>query len=246
MEGSRAGEHCDYVEGGHVGPPLPCQGAADVTGGRSGRIRSSYVAIIEEPSLARARIYEDASPLLPDGGRMEDPKIIAERIIGNVEKVIIGKEREVRLALDRAALPGPRADRGRAGRGQDDPGAQPRRLGRLQLPAHPVHARPAAERRDGRLHLQPEDGRLRVPARADHRAGGAGGRDQPRDAEDAVGAAGGDGGAAGHGRRRDAHDAGAVHRAGDAEPDRVRGHVPAAGGAARPLPAAHPPRLPVA
>ena len=30
---------------------------------------------------------------------MEDPRIIAERIIGNVEKVIIGKEREVRLAL---------------------------------------------------------------------------------------------------------------------------------------------------
>jgi MoxR-like ATPase len=30
---------------------------------------------------------------------MEDPKIIAERIIANVEKVIIGKEREVRLAL---------------------------------------------------------------------------------------------------------------------------------------------------
>jgi MoxR-like ATPase len=30
---------------------------------------------------------------------MEDPKIIAERIIGNVEKVIIGKEAEVRLAL---------------------------------------------------------------------------------------------------------------------------------------------------
>jgi MoxR-like ATPase len=30
---------------------------------------------------------------------MEDPRIIAERIIANVEKVIIGKEREVRLAL---------------------------------------------------------------------------------------------------------------------------------------------------
>jgi MoxR-like ATPase len=30
---------------------------------------------------------------------MEDPKLIAERIICNVEKVIIGKEREVRLAL---------------------------------------------------------------------------------------------------------------------------------------------------
>ncbi len=30
---------------------------------------------------------------------MEDPRIIAERVIANVEKVIIGKEREVRLAL---------------------------------------------------------------------------------------------------------------------------------------------------
>ncbi len=30
---------------------------------------------------------------------MEDPRIIADRIIDNVEKVIIGKEREVRLAL---------------------------------------------------------------------------------------------------------------------------------------------------
>jgi MoxR-like ATPase len=30
---------------------------------------------------------------------MEDPRIIAERIIGNVEKVIIGKEAEVRLSL---------------------------------------------------------------------------------------------------------------------------------------------------
>ena len=30
---------------------------------------------------------------------MEDPRIVAERIIANVEKVIIGKEREVRLAL---------------------------------------------------------------------------------------------------------------------------------------------------
>ena len=36
----------------------------------------------------------------------------------------------------------------------------------------------------------------------------------------------------------------AVHRARDAEPDRVRGHLPAARGAARPLPAAHRDRLP--
>ena len=37
---------------------------------------------------------------------------------------------------------------------------------------------------------------------------------------------------------------GAIHGARHAEPDRVRGHVPAAGSAARPLPDAHPPRLP--
>ena len=30
---------------------------------------------------------------------MEDPRIIADRIVENVERVIIGKEREVRLAL---------------------------------------------------------------------------------------------------------------------------------------------------
>lgn len=30
---------------------------------------------------------------------MEDPKIIAERIITNVEKVIIGKQQEVRLVI---------------------------------------------------------------------------------------------------------------------------------------------------
>ncbi len=30
---------------------------------------------------------------------MEDPKVVAERIVANVEKVIVGKEREVRLAV---------------------------------------------------------------------------------------------------------------------------------------------------
>ena len=30
---------------------------------------------------------------------MEDPRIIAERVTANVERVIIGKDREVRLAL---------------------------------------------------------------------------------------------------------------------------------------------------
>ena len=176
---------------------------------------------------------------------MEDPKIIAERIIANVEKVIIGKEARGAPRARRPALPGPRAHRGRARRRQDHPRPQPRRLGRLQLPAHPVHARPAAQRRHRRLHLQPEDRRLRVPPRPDRRPGRARRRDQPRHAQDAVGAARSDGRAPGDRRRRHAPDAGAVHRARHAEPHRVRGHVPAAGSAARPLPDPHPPRLPV-
>ena len=62
-------------------------------------------------------------------------------------------------------------------------------------------------------------------------------RDQPDAAQDAGRAARGDGGAAGHGRRAAAPAARAVRRRGHAEPGRVRGHLPAAGGAARPVPA---------
>ena len=69
-------------------------------------------------------------------------------------------------------------------------------------------------------------------------------RDQPRLAEDPVGAARGHGGAAGHGRRRLAPGRPPVHGHRDAEPDRAGGHVPAARGAARPVPHEDQPRLP--
>ena len=52
------------------------------------------------------------------------------------------------------------------------------------------------------------------------------------------------GGAPGHDRRRHARDAGPVPRHRHPEPDRVRGHVRAARGAAGPLHAPHPPGLP--
>ena len=84
---------------------------------------------------------------------------------------------------------------------------------------------------------------LRVPARADLRQRRPRRRDQPRDAEDPVGAARGDGRAPGDRRRRDARAAVPVPPARDREPDRVRGDVPAAGGAARPLLPAHGARL---
>jgi MoxR-like ATPase len=62
----------------------------------------------------------------------------------------------------------------------------------------------------------------------DLRQPAAGRRDQPRPAEDPVGAAGGDAGAKGDRGRRNAFAAGPVPGAGDPEPDRAGGHLSAA------------------
>ena len=72
----------------------------------------------------------------------------------------------------------------------------------------------------------------------------AGRRDQPRAGQGAVGAARGHAGAPGHDRRRDPSRPRAVPGAGDAEPDRVGGHLPPARGPARPLHAEGAGRLP--
>ena len=69
-------------------------------------------------------------------------------------------------------------------------------------------------------------------------------RDQPRPGQGAVRAARGDAGAPGHDRRHDLPAGRAVPRAGDAEPDRAGGHLPAARGAGRPLHAQGQGRLP--
>ena len=74
---------------------------------------------------------------------------------------------------------------------------------------------------------------LRVPAGPDLREHRARRRDQPRDAEDPVGAARGDERRLGHGREADLQAREAVLRARDAEPARDGGHLPAARGAAR-------------
>ena len=63
----------------------------------------------------------------------------------------------------------------------------------------------------------------------------AGRRDQPRAGQGAERAARGDAGAPGDDRRRDAQGARAFPGDGDAEPDRDRGHLPAARSAGRPL-----------
>ena len=130
---------------------------------------------------------------------------------------------------------GPRADRGLPGRGQDRAGACPGRLDRGRVRARAVHRGPAARRHHGHQRLQPAREPLRVPARAGVRQRGAGRRDQPRLSEDAVGPARVHAGAARE--RGQAHPPArpALHRARHPEPDRVRGHLPAARGAARPL-----------
>ena len=87
---------------------------------------------------------------------------------------------------------------------------------------------------------------VRLPARARLHAHPARRRDQPRHAQDAVGAARGDGGAHRHRRRHDARAGGAVPGARDDEPARSRGHLRAARGADRSLHGDARDRLPVA
>ena len=106
---------------------------------------------------------------------------------------------------DEPARRRPRAARRRSRPRQDDPGAHARRRPAPDVLAHPVHARPDAGRHRRHQHRPGARARrhvLRVPARADLRQRRARRRDQPRHAEDAVGAARGDAGRQRHGRAR--------------------------------------------
>ena len=114
----------------------------------------------------------------------------------------------------------------------------------MRVPAHPVHARPAAGRHRRHGDLQPGQERVHPEEGPDLREPRAGRRDQPRAGQGAVGAARGDAGAPGHDRRHHAPAARAVPGHGDAEPDRAGGHLPAARGAARSLHADDQGRLP--
>ena len=115
---------------------------------------------------------------------------------------------------------------------------------RTALQAHPVHARPAADRRHRRVDLQPEDQEFEFrpgPVMAQIVLADEINRATPKTQSALLEAM----------EERQVTIDGvtypmpaAVPRHRHAEPDRVRGHLPAARGAARPLHAAHPPRLP--
>ena len=177
-------------------------------------------------------------------GGLERAQAIAARLLANLETVVVGKHDELALVL--AALMS-----GGHVLLEDVPGTAKTILARAiaqslegrHVRAHPVHARPAADRRHRALDLQPADARVRVPARSGLRERRARRRDQPRDAADAVGAARGDGGAPGDGRRCHARAARAVPRDRHREPDRPGGDVPAPRGAARPVLRCARPRL---
>ena len=115
----------------------------------------------------------------------------------------------------------------------------------LRVRAHPVHARPDAERHRRHARLRPADAaRSGWRKRPDVHRAAAGRRDQPRAGQDAERAARGDAGAPGLDRRPAPPARRVLHRVRHAEPGRARGHLSAARGAARPLPAQGRGRLP--
>ena len=144
--------------------------------------------------------------------RLERAVDVAGRLLDNIEIAIRGKREEVKLVLAALACKGHVLF-------EDVPGTAKTVLARAiaqsiegAAPPDPVHPGPSADRRHGSLDLEPAGPGLRVQSRPDLRARRPRRRDQPRDAEDAVGAARGDGGAPGHDRRRHAGAERAVHR----------------------------------
>ena len=174
-----------------------------------------------DPSYHRVGGADRAASSEPE--RFERAGAISDRLVDNIETVVYGKRDEIKLVLTALACDGHVLLEDVPGNGQDS--ARPRDRGqhrRSDPAAHPVHARPPTDRRDGALRLRPADEELRVPARADLRQRRARRRDQPRDAKDAVRASRGHGRAPGHRRRRHARAALPVPPTRDREPDRIR------------------------
>ncbi len=160
----------------------------------------------------------------------------AERVLGEVNKVFVGQRKLVRGVLGVAPGRGPRADRKRAGAGQDAAGARARPRAGLLVQSHPVHARPDALRRHRLADLRRANQRFPIPARPGLHPVAAGRRDQPGTGQDPLGLAGDHAGKPGHDRRRELSDRAAVSGHGDPEPDRIGGDVQPARGPARPVP----------
>ena len=181
-----------------------------------------------------------ANGLAPDAENL----VLLDRLRANVASVLLGKPEVVSSGPRRPAGRGAPAHRGRARHRQDAAGQGPGPQPRLHFPPHPVHPRPAAQRPARHQRLPPGQRRRSSSSR---------GRCSPRSSSPTRSTgprrapsrpAGGDERPAGVGGRPDAPARAALLRAGHAEPLRVRGHLPAAGEPARPLPDAPARRLP--
>ena len=154
----------------------------------------------------------------------------------NVEKVIRGKSEVVQFCIAALLAKGHILLEDVPGVGKTTLAHALARSLSLVVPAHPVHQRPAAGGHRRRDDLQPGRAGVRVRLRAGLHERAARGRDQPRHAEVAVGAARGDERGDDHDREAAPGAARSVPRHRHAEPDRARRDVSAAGVAARPFP----------
>ena len=151
--------------------------------------------------------------------------------------------RDARAAARRAAGRRPRAARGRARPGQDADRQDARRRARREFRrvqftpdlVPPTSSARASTGPTPALRHRARPGVRQLPARR---------RDQPRAGQGPVRPARGDAGAPGDDRRHDLPVPKPFLVHGHAEPDRVRGHLPAARGPGRPVPVQADRRLP--
>ena len=220
-----------------------CGGASISTGNPSARATLlgdetfELVRADREPPWDRLAVGPDTRRAPARGGRgwrrsasMQLAELHEQgaRILDEVERAVVGKRERLELVLLGLLADGHVLL-------EDFPGLAKTLAARsfatvtsLDFAPHPVHARPDAVRRHRLVDLEPARRRLRLPAGADLHQPAARRRDQPRPTEDAGGAARGDAGAAGDDRGHHARARAPVPRARDPEPDRVRGHLPAA------------------
>ena len=163
-------------------------------------------------------------------------KDAAEKILTAIEGSLVGRRAELEAMLAAFFADGHVLLEGPPGTGKTLAVRVLAAVSGCSLQAHPVHAGPHARRRRRHARLRSARGQLPAGARAGLRRRRARRRDQPRAGQDPGGAARGDGGAPRDHRRRFARIAPAVHGLRHHEPHRVRGHLPAARGAARSLP----------